>query len=271
MNKPDSTPSPTTLTIEQADRHAIVTINRGDGRNALSFELMEQLRDTALAIGRNPDLIAVILRGEGAFSAGADLSAFSSMAGAAPPSKLQLRELLKLGPAMCQAWEDLEAVTIAAIEGYCVGGAAALAAALDLRIVGRSAFFRLPEVPLGINMSWHTVPRLVAQIGPARTKQYVMFGKRIPAPTALDWGLCEEVVDDGQTLAAARQQVAELLELPPMPVRMTKQTVNACATALNRLASHMDRDQYLLTALSEDFQEALSAFAQKRKPRFKGN
>ncbi len=261
----------TSVSIHRESRLAVVTLDRSDGRNALDTEAMTLLRDTAQELARDPDLGAVIVRGQPVFSAGVDISELASGQPLESLSRAHLREMLKLGPAMCKAWEDLEAFTIAAIEGYCVGGAAALAASVDYRVLGQSAFLRLPEVPLGINMSWQTIPRLVAQIGPARTKQYVIFGRRVPAPQALDWGLCEEVVADGKTLEAAQKLAGEILDLPPLPVRMTKQTVNATANALNALTSHMDRDQYLLTVQTEDFAEAVSAWAQKRKPKFSGN
>ncbi|MEK6806400.1 MAG: enoyl-CoA hydratase-related protein [Pseudomonadota bacterium] len=259
------------VSIERRERTAIVTLNRGDGRNALNTEAMTLLRDIALELARDPDLGVVIVRGEGAFSAGVDLSELAQGKPGAGKTVAELRELVKLGPAMCKAWEDIEAFTIAAIEGYCVGGAAALAASVDYRVLGESAFLRLPEVPLGINMSWQTIPRLVAQIGPARTKQYVILGKRIAAKQALDWGLCEEVTTDGKTLEAAQKLAAEILDLPPLPVRMTKQTVNAVANALSTLTSHMDRDQYLLTTQTQDFAEAVAAWRDKRKPKFTGN
>lgn len=253
--------------VQRNGRTALVTLSRADALNTFNPELMTALRDVALTLGNESDLAAVILRGEGVFSAGVDVSSFAATT---TVGVMEMRELLKLGPALCKAWEDIEAFTIAAIEGYCVGGAAALAAALDYRVLGASAFFRLPEVPLGMNMSWQTLPRLVAQIGPARTKQYVILGQRVPANTALSWGLCEDVVADGGTLAAA-QAIAEKIEcLPPLPVRMTKQAINAHANALNHLASHMDRDQFLLAAQTKDFAEAVSAFLDKRPPLFTG-
>lgn len=256
---------PVTLALE--DRVAIITINRGDGQNRLGIEAMECLRDTALELGRNAELAAAIIHGEKVFSAGIDLAETA-------PANLSLmhkRERAKLGPAMCKAWEDLEAFTIAAIEGYCVGGAAALVAALDYRIAGESAFFKLPEVPLGMNMSWHTIPRLVAQIGPTRTKQYVILGRRVSSAQALAWGLCEEVVADGGTLPAAMTLAAELKRLPPLPMRMTKQAVNAAANALNHLAAQMDRDQFLLAMQTQDLAEGVAAFVEKREAKFTGN
>ncbi len=260
--------------IERHDGVAVVTLNRAAARNTLNMEVMELLRDAALRLGKMPDLYAVILCANGPFSAGADLSGLSGGSGNGQTPKLTkgaIREYMKLGPDMCRAWEEIEAFTIAAIEGYCVGGAAALVAAMDYRILGRSAFLRLPEVPLGINMSWQSIPRIVAQIGPARAKQYIMLGQRVEAATAMDWGLCEEIADDGKTVEAAQNLAAQLRRLPPLPLRMTKQAVNAYANALNHVASFMDRDQYLLTVQTEDFNEAIQAFKEKREPRFTGN
>ena len=259
-----NTPS---IQLQRRGRVALVTLDRGDGQNRLDTATMEALRDTALTLASDAELAAVVIHGKGAFSAGIDLSTAAD----AGLSLVQRRERAKLGPAMCKAWEDLEPYTIAAIEGYCVGGAAALAAALDWRVLGRGAFLRLPEVPLGMNMSWHTIPRLVAQIGPARAKQYVMLGHRITAAQALDWGLCEEVVDDGASLDRALLLAQEIEGLPPLPARMTKQAVNAVANALAPLAAQMDRDQFLLTLHSRDLQEGVTAFLQKRSPKFTGN
>lgn len=260
-------PATTAVRVERDERCAIVTLDRGDGRNLLDTAVMTRLREVAIELDRDAGLATVILHGAGAFSAGVDVASF---AGQEPLGASEMRERLKLGPALCKAWEDLEAFTIAAIERYCVGGAAALATAVDYRVAGKSAFFRLPEVPMGMNMSWQALPRLVAQIGPARTKQYVILGRRVEAATALSWGLCEEVVEDGATLGAARELAREIGRLPPLPVRMTKQAVNARANALNHVSSFMDRDQFLLASQTGDFAEAANAFLEKRPPRFTG-
>jgi len=161
-------------------------------------------------------------------------------------------------------------VTIAAVEGFCLGGALALAVACDFRVAGKGAHFRLPEIPLGMNMSWHTQPRLVGLIGPARTKQLVILGERVGAPQALAWGLIDEVCEDGAALCAARAWAAKIAALPPLSVRMAKRAITQTATALNRLGAFMDGDQYALAALSEDHREAVAAFFEKRPPRFTG-
>jgi enoyl-CoA hydratase/carnithine racemase len=165
----------------------------------------------------------------------------------------------------------MEQVTIAAIEGHCIGGGAALAVSLDFRFCGKGAHFRIPEVELGMNMSWGSIPRLVALIGPARTKQAVILASdRIGAAEALEWGLAEKVVEDGQALKAAMDFAERVARQPPLPVRMVKTSVNRVTHALSDLAAHMDVDQNVLTSLSEDFKEGTSAFREKRKPSFKG-
>ena len=129
----------------------------------------------------------------------------------------------------------MEQVTIAAVEGHCIGGGVALAVSLDFRFCGKGAHFRIPEVELGMNMSWGSIPRLVALMGPARTKQAVILASdRIGAAEALEWGLVEKVVEDGQALAAAMAFAERIALQPPMPVRMIKTSVNRLAHALGR-------------------------------------
>ncbi len=249
-----------------------VRLDRPDERNKLNSALMQELRDFAHQARLRTDLRAILLTGApGFFSAGADLGA-STLASQGPrPSLLELREQVMLGPDMCKAWEEIEAVTIIAFEGYCVGGASALALCCDFRICGEGGKMRLPEVPMGINMSWRSLPRLTTLIGPARAKRYAIFGEFLDANTMLEWGMVDEVAPEGQAEAAARLWADKLAALPPLPVRMTKEAINAAANANHHTSSFMDRDQFLLTFGSQDLQEGMKAFFEKRPPEFKGN
>lgn len=257
------------VTIVRDGAIATVSMDRGDGRNALSRQLILELTQAARSFADDLETQAVILTGTGAFTAGADLKD-PGMDRRKANGLLERRHMVKIGPELCDAWERVEQVTICAIEKYCIGGGAALAAACDFRVLGRGAHLRLPEIPLGMNMSWHAVPRLVSLIGPSRAKQFVLFGDKVEAETALAWGLADEVVADGGALAAARTWAEKVAALPPNAVRMSKGAVNAAANALHQATTFMDLDQYALATTSEDYREAIKAFLEKRQPKFTG-
>jgi enoyl-CoA hydratase len=257
------------VTIARDGAIATVTMDRGDGRNALSRQLILELTETARNFADDLQTRAVILTGKGAFTAGADLKD-PAMARWQANGLLERRHMTRIGPDLCDAWEKIEQVTICAIEKYCIGGGGALAASCDFRIMARSSHMRLPEIPLGMNMSWHAVPRLVSLIGPSRTKQFVIFGEKVEAGQALAWGLADEVAPDGEAHAAAQRWADKIAKLPPNSVRMSKQSVNMAANALHAATTFMDLDQYALVTTSEDYKEAMRAFLEKREPKFTG-
>jgi enoyl-CoA hydratase/carnithine racemase len=252
-------------------RIGVVRFDRGDGINALSPEALRQLTDAARSFEDDSDTSVVVLTGgPKAFSAGFDLKDAEGRSRKTMDLG-SLRRHLKLGPRLTRAWQEMEQITIGAIEGFCIGGGVALAVALDFRIMGRDAHLRVPEIGLGMNMSWQSVPRMLHLIGPARTKQVVILAdQRISAAEAYEWGLVEEVVDPGQAFDAAMTLAAKVAAQPPLSVAMTKLTVNRLAHALDDLASHMDVDQFALASFSEDHKEGVAAFLGRRKPRFKG-
>ena len=252
------------VSIARDGATATVTFDRGDRLNALSVQAMEELTKAARALASDTTSTAIILTGGQAFSAGADLSdpRLTERAGL---SLIEQREAVKLGPDMCQAWADLEQITICAIECFCIGGGLALAAACDHRVIATDAHFRLPEVPLGMNMSWRSVPRLVALLGPSRAKELVILGRKVEADEAERWGLADRVAPPGETLAAARELAEAYAALPPVAVRMSKQAINAHAYALNYASSYMDREQYALLTGSEENKAAIRASLDRKK------
>jgi enoyl-CoA hydratase/carnithine racemase len=258
------------IKVSDLDGIIIVQIARPDARNALNSGLMAELTTFARHYRRTPTTRVVILTGQDRyFSAGVQLGA-AQAAPSAPVSLLEQRSMAAAGPDLCKAWEEIEAITIAAIEGFCVGGACALVLACDFRIMGQGSFMRLPEVPLGMNMSWRTLPRLQSLIGLSRAKQMVLFGEPISAETSIHWGLADETCPQGEALNHAKAWAKKVAALPPIPVRMTKEALNAAANANADAVSFMDRDQFLLTAKSKDFGEGVNAFLEKRPPNFSG-
>ena len=122
-----------------------------------------------------------------------------------------------------------------------------------------------------MNMSWGLIPRMVALMGPARTKQAAIpASDRIDAHEAYDGGLVEKVVDDGQVLDAAMAFTARIAEQSPLPVRMSKTRINRVASALAESVSQMAPDQNVLTALTADFAAGTAAIRERRNPKYSG-
>lgn len=261
----------TTRGLGPEGRVALVKFDRGNAVNPLSPEAMRQIRAAARAFEDDLETSVVVLTGnEKAFSAGFDLKD-TERREKGGQGLGELRKSLRIGPSMCRAWAELEQVTICAIEGFAIGGGAALAVSTDFRVLARGAHFRIPEIALGMNMSWGSVPRILQLMGPARTKQAVILAnERIEAADALAWGLVEHLAADGRALDVAMDLAHRIAAMPPLPVKMTKATVNRLAGALDDLASHMDLDQFTLTTMSDDSKEGISAFMEKRQPRFRG-
>jgi enoyl-CoA hydratase len=254
-----------TLKLEIKDAIATVTLNRPDSRNALSAALMREMIACAGRIAARRDVDVAIVRGSGpCFSAGADLKD-SSRWGDRAQSLDQQREIAALGYRMARAWEELPQITLAAIEGYAIGGGLALAVALDWRVIAKNAFVSLPEIALGIPLTWGTIPRLVNLLGPAKAKRLIILCERVPAEEALAMGLADFLAPPGKALKAARDVAAQVLALPRNSVRMSKESVNAYASIGAHATSHMAHDQVQLAAGSAEARAAREAFALRRK------
>jgi len=259
------------IRIEKNNGIAIVRFDSKKDLNPLSFGVMRELKAVADGFQDDSEIHVVVLSGTSrAFTAGLDLgdAEIHNLINAPIGEK---RQAAALGAHMCRAWERMPQITISAIEGMCIGGGVSLSVACDFRVLRQDAYFLIPELKLGFNMSWQTIPRLTNLIGPARAKRAILLAEKITADQALGWGLADYVASDRAAAEKALSLAEAIGERPPIPVRMTKQAVNAFANAFNETASFMDADQFTLTLLTEDHAEGLTAFLEKRKAHFKGS
>ena len=225
------------LDLHREGRVLEVSFKSQNTVNSLNNALMRELTQLAQQLQFDSELSAVILTGQPAmFTAGMDLRDPES-ARAGQMTLAERRQLVKVGPTMCAAWEALEPVTIVAIEGWCIGGGAALAVACDWRVAADDASIYVPELKLGMNMSWQSVPRFTNLIGPAKTKQLLLLAEPLDAASAEEWGLFDHVVPAGQALSRAREVAQQVADMPPIPLRMAKRAINASACALDSPAS----------------------------------
>lgn len=258
------------IDLTRDGRIATVTINRPERRNAVTLEMMQQIEAISRDFIHDEETRAVIFRAEGQdFSVGADLSAPPSARAAA--SMLMRRRAAEFGAQLMRSIQEIPQPTICAVQGIATGAGGCITTACDFRIGADNARIGYGEVKLGINLMWHAVPICVHLVGPARAKQMIMTGKLFDASTLERWGFLDQVVALGELGPAAQAMADEYAALPPNSVQMIKKSINHVAGALDRAIMHMDADQWLLSSLTEDYREAVSAFFEKRPPSFTGN
>ena len=202
-----------------------LTLTRPQRLNPLGSDALAELAEAAHFLDSHGNLKVVVVSGQGrAFSAGADVSRFGQ-----PDANgiADLRHDADLGRIMADAMENLNAVTIARIQGHCVGGGLVLAATCDLRVAASDVRFSIPEIDLGIPLAWGGIPRLVREIGPALTKELVMTCRPFGSDEALSAGFLNRVVAPEALDDAVDQLVATLLEKPKLALLSTKRHTNA--------------------------------------------
>ena len=257
------------LAIERRDAIAIVTLNRPERANALGYELTRELEHCALAFREDIATRVVIFTGAGRhFTSGMDLREDSDAF--AGPTLLRRRRL-RIGVRMITAMQGIDQITIAAWRGGAIGGGACLATALDFRVGTRDCFIQYPEVDLGMNLRWQSLPLCVQLVGPARAKRLVAGGERMHGPQLHEWGVLDELCAEDDPLPAALSMAAHYAAKPPIAVQMIKQSVNRLAGALDAAVMHMDTDQNVLTRGTADHETAMRAKRARTGARFTGD
>ncbi len=214
-----------TLKIEREGPLMTVRLNRPDRRNAINRQMQLDLQALCGDLSEEFETRVVILAGKGgAFSSGADTSEWGQPG---PDNELELRHNSGIGSRTSAALESLDQVTIAAVHGFAVGGAVVLALCCDLRVAGESTWFSIPEVELGIPLSWNALPRLSREVGPSRALELTVTCDRFSAAQAYEYGMLSRVTSDGDEMKVAREMAGRINTMPPLPVALTKATMKA--------------------------------------------
>jgi len=254
------------LLYDKRDKVGWITFNRPQARNALTFAMYEGLAEICGRVGKTGEVRALVITGAGdkAFAAGTDIAQFRDFKNGEDGIAYERK--------MDRTLETIERCpvpTIAAVAGFCTGGGAAIAAVCDFRIASASAQFGFPIArTLGNCLSMSNYARLAALIGPQRVKEMMLLARLFDAPTALQVGLVSEVLADVAALQARAEALANTLAgHAPITMAVTKE-------ALRRLQAKMGEenidDLIRHTYGSADFREGMTAFLEKRPPRWTG-
>jgi enoyl-CoA hydratase len=251
---------------EPRDGAAVLTINRPKMLNALDLPTLSALEAALARAMADPAVKAIVLTGAGrAFVAGGDIADLTSRQG--------LAHYLEFGERIHQVFAAVEAAdkpTIAAINGWALGGGVELLLCTDLRIAARSAMLGLPEITLGLFPGAGGSQRLLRQVSPCRARELMFLGDRITAEEAERIGLVNTVVDDGTALDAALAIAAKLAAKSAMTLKLLKRALRYGAEMPPAAALRYEQAMIGLTLDSHDAHEGCDAFLAKRPANFQG-
>ena len=243
---------------------AHVTINNPPA-NTWDAENLSAMKDLVADLNANDEVYSLVITGSGSkfFSAGADLKMFAS------GDKAVARELAnKFGEAF-EALSNFRGVSIAAVNGYAMGGGLECAMACDIRIAEAQAVMALPEATVGLLPSGLGTQHLAWLVGEGWAKRMILMGERVNAETALRIGLVEEVVPTGTSLDRARVLAAQVENQSPKSVTASKALIQAARSGTITKAYAVERDAFVGLFDTEDQKEGVNAFLEKRKPVWK--
>jgi enoyl-CoA hydratase len=253
------------VTVEVANRIATITLNRPRAANAIDVQMTGELeRIIAWLAGHPQQVRIVVVTGSGhAFCAGDNVKELAGL-------PLETARTLSLRQAnLFLALEQLPQPTIAAVNGPAFGAGCVAAYSCDWRLASYSARFAMPEIKLG----WppgYGIAQLTALVGKARALELCLTGEPITAARALEWGLVNELVSGTMLMKSAQQLAERLLLLPAEALRQTKRLIHLDEGQLPKVTHRADTEAYLRCLALPDAREGISAFAEKRPPRFEG-
>ncbi len=254
-----------TLLVERRERVALITINRPEKRNALNIQTREEGAAALDALRDEENIRVVVITGAGdkAFIAGADIAEFANR------TAVTQRDVM-LGRSLFTAIDTFPKPVIAMVNGYCLGGGCELALACDMRIASETASFGQPEINLGIIPGGGGTQRLTRLIGEGKAMELILTGDIIDAQTAFMLGLVNAVVPAADLEAKTMEIANRISEKSPIALRMAKEGVKTAARANLDEGLRREVDLFALCFSSEDKDEGVRAFLEKRKPEFKG-
>ncbi|MEE8290748.1 MAG: enoyl-CoA hydratase/isomerase family protein [Candidatus Tectomicrobia bacterium] len=235
--------------VEKADRIATITLNRPEKRNPINEDMLREFEVILLDLQDDADSRVVILTGTGnSFSAGADLTIVKGITDESERQRLFAQARNRRARFIGRTFsllENLEQLSIAAINGYAIGGGWGLALACDFRIAVPGAQFWFPEVDLGVPLSLGSSARLFGMVGASRAKEIILMCDRYTSEDLLSWGMVSRIVPPGQLLETAREFAARLMAKHPRAVTGSKLTVNTLAAVAAREMSTVQPDLFI--------------------------
>jgi enoyl-CoA hydratase/carnithine racemase len=255
--------APAVLTERPAEGVGLIRINRPEARNALNTEVRRLLGEHLSAMADDPAIRCIVLTGnEKAFAAGADIKEMAE-AGAI--------EILQRGSQkLWRAIYSCPKPVIAAVNGFALGGGCELAMTCDIIIAGESAKFGQPEVKIGIIPGGGGTQRFPGTVGKFKAMRYVLTGDIFGAKEASDMNLVSEVVADADVEKRAIAMAAQIAELPPLAIQLAKEAVIRGMDASLETGLTLESRTLQLLFASKDQKEGMTAFIEKRKPKFTG-
>jgi len=254
-----------TLLLEKQGRVAIVTINRPDKRNALNIKTREEGAAILEELRNDASVGVVVFTGAGdkAFVAGADIAEFAGR------TSITQRDVM-MGRSLFTAVDSFPKPVIAMINGYCLGGGCELALACDIRVASETASFGQPEINLGIIPGGGGTQRLTRLVGEGKAMEMILTGEIIDAKTAFNIGLVNHVVPADQLQAKTIEIANRIADKSPIALQLAKEAVKIASRSNLDEGLRREVDLFALCFSTEDKNEGVSAFLEKRKPEFKG-